>query len=122
MKIDQKNIVIGFLVSFVLLLVLGYVIPFIGLYLALIIAGAFTGYMVNNEIRAGMIHGAIIGAFSGIAVIAILYLRIAGNAKLTGILLILGLWYIGVFIILGLIGGALGYLIKQRSKKSTNIE
>ncbi len=129
MIIDQKNIVIGVIVSIILIIVFGYIIPSIGtylgysissigIYLAPIIACAFIGYRVNNDIKYGMIHGGIIGLFSGIAVVAIYYLRIAGNPKLTGILLILGLWSMGVFIILGLVGGAIGYLIKQRSKNN----
>lgn len=121
MIIDQKNIVIGFVISIILFIVFGFVIPSIGIYLAPVIAGIFVGYKINENIKLGMIHGAIIGVFSGIAVIALLYLRIGGNTKLAGLLLIYSLWYIGIFILLGLIGGALGYLIKkqQDNKSST---
>lgn len=114
MIINQKNILIGFIIAVILILVLGYLVPFIGIYLALIIAGALAGYLVNNSIKTGMIHGALIGAFSGIAIIAFLYLRIAGSPSLAGALIILAMWYIGIFIILGLVGGALGSLLKQK--------
>ena len=116
MKIDQKNIAIGFVISVILILILGYLISSIGIYLAIIIASAYAGYKVNDNIRLGMLHGTLIGLFSGIAVIAILYLRIGASREFAGALLTLSLFYIGVFIILGLVGGAIGYLIeKQRS-------
>jgi hypothetical protein len=118
MIIDQKNIVIGFVAAFIILLFayFGYFIPFIGIYSAPIIAGIITGYLVNNNIKTGMMNGTVVGAFSGIWIIALLYLRIAGNSKLAGILLILGPWYLGTFIILGLVGGALGSIIKKENK------
>lgn len=115
MIINQKNILIGFIIALALILLLGYIIPFIGIYLAMIIAGIITGYLVNDSFKTGMIHGALIGAFSGLATIALLYLKIAGNPNLAGALIILAMYYIGVFIILGLIGGALGSLIKHQS-------
>jgi hypothetical protein len=116
MIIDQKNIIIGFIVAFVLVLTLGLVIPVVGIYLALIIAGILTGYMVNDSITAGMMHGAIIGVLSGIATIAVLFLRTGGNSSIAGVIIILALWYIGTFIIMGVVGGALGSLIKQKRK------
>lgn len=115
MIVNQKMVIIGFVVAMILVLALGYIIPFFGIYLAMIIAGLLTGYLVNNSIKTGMIHGALIGAFSGIATILLLYLRIAGNPQLAGALIVLAMWYIGIFIILGLVGGALGSLIKQKA-------
>jgi predicted membrane-bound spermidine synthase len=118
MKIDQKNIGIGFIAAFIILMLayFGYFIPYFGIYLAPLIGGMLTGYLVNNTIKSGMMHGTVVGTFIGIASIALLYLRFAGNPKLAGTLLIFGLWYIGTFILLGLVGGALGSIIKQRIK------
>jgi hypothetical protein len=117
MIIDQKNIIIGVIVAFILLLVFGLFIPVIGIYLALIIAGILTGYRVNNSIKTGMMHGAIIGVLSGIAIITVLFLINGANSSVAGLLIILAMWYIGTFIITGLVGGALGSLIKQKRKK-----
>ena len=119
MQIDQKSIVIGFIIAFVILVLayFGYAVPFIGIYLAPVIAGVIAGYLVNYSIKMGMMHGTILGAFNGIATVALLYFRVAGNAKLMGLLLILAPWYLGTFIILGLLGGALGSLIKLRSSQ-----
>ena len=116
MKIDQKSIIIGFAIALVILLLayFGFAVPFIGIYIAPLIAGAVTGYLVNRSNKMGMMHGTIVGAFSGIATVALIYLRIAGNVKLMGALLILAPWYLGSFIILGLLGGALGSWIKEK--------
>jgi hypothetical protein len=118
MKIDQKNISIGFIAAFIILILayLGYFIPYLGIYLAPILGGIITGYLVNSNIKSGMMHGTVVGTFIGIASIALLYLRFNANPKLAGTLLIFGLWYLGTFIILGLLGGALGSIIKQRTK------
>ena len=116
MTIHQKSIVIGFVIGFVILALgyFGYAVPFIGIYLAPVIAGLITGYLVNDKIKSGMMHGTIAGAFIGIATIALVYLRVAGNVELMGVLIILAPWYLGSFIILGLLGGALGSWIKEK--------
>ena len=116
MIIDQKNIIIGFIVAFILLLTLGLFVPFIGIYLALIIAGILTGYMVNDSIKTGMMHGAIIGVLSGVAIMAVLFLKTGGSSTAAGLLIVLAMWYIGTFIIMGVVGGGLGSLIKQKRK------
>ncbi|MGO9387370.1 MAG: DUF5518 domain-containing protein [Methanobacterium sp.] len=118
MKIDQKSISIGFVVAFIILILayLGFFVPYFGIYLVPIIGGIVTGYLVNSNIKSGMMHGTVVGIFIGIASIALLYLRFNANPKLAGTLLIFGLWYLGTFIILGLLGGALGSIIKQRIK------
>lgn len=116
MIIDQKNVVIGFVVAIFLLIILGYLIPNIGGLLALIIAGIITGYLVNNSIKIGMINGALVGVLSGLGTIALLFFKFGASSKVAGALIILSLGIISSYIILGAVGGMAGSLIKQRMK------
>lgn len=117
MKIDQKSIVIGFVVGLIILVVayFGYAVPIVGVYLSPVIAGVIVGYLANQSTKIGAMHGTVVGAFCGVAAVAILYIIITGKPQLLGLLLILAPWYLGTFILLGLLGGAIGSLIKSRS-------
>lgn len=116
MIIQQKNIIIGFIVALILLIVLGRFITTAGGFLALITAGILTGYLVNNGIKTGAVHGALIGVFSAIAFIFLLLLIYSGNNEVLGGLILLSVGIIASYIILGIIGGVVGSYIKKKSK------
>jgi hypothetical protein len=112
--IDQKNIIIGTAAALVLLFVLGIIIPTIGGFLALIIAGILVGYLVNSDLKNGAMNGAIVGLFTGIIIIILVFFRAGGSNSILGGVIILTLGLIGAYVILGLVGGLIGGIIKSK--------
>jgi hypothetical protein len=112
--IDQKNIIIGTAAALVLLFVLGIIIPTIGGFLALIIAGILVGYLVNSDLKNGAMNGAIVGLFTGIIIIILVFFRAGGSHSILGGVIILTLGLIGAYVILGLVGGLIGGIIKSK--------
>ncbi|EKF87050.1 DUF5518 domain-containing protein [Methanobacterium formicicum] len=117
--IDQKNILIGTVLAVVLVVVLGMLIPLIGGVIALIVAGIVVGYLVNQSVKMGAIHGALIGLFTGIIYVIIIYAVSGFSQKIIGGLIIYSLGFIPVYILLGLGGGIIGYVIKARQHPET---
>jgi hypothetical protein len=121
--IDQKNILIGTVLAVILVVVLGMLMPIpviggiISNVLALIIAGIVVGYLVNQSFKMGAIHGSLVGLFTGVIYVIIIYARYGFSTEITGYLIILSLGTIPVYILLGLGGGILGSVIKARQQR-----
>ena len=119
--IDQKSVIIGFIVSLVLTLSLGYLIaagPFIG-----VLAGAMVAaYLANkkNQLKVveSALHGILVGIFTGVIQILIIYYRSGFSDKVVEILIIAALILIGAYIIVGALGGIVGTLIQVKYGKS----
>jgi len=114
--IDQKNILIGTVLAVILVVVFGMFIPLIGGVIALIVAGVVVGYLVNQSVKMGAIHGALVGLFTGVIYILIIYAISGFSQKIIGGLIIYSLGFIPVYILLGLGGGIIGYVIKARQQ------
>ena len=119
--IDQKSVIIGFIVSLVLTLSLGYLIaagPFIG-----VLAGAMVAaYLANkkNQLKVveSALHGILVGIFTGVIQILIIYVRSGFSDRIAEILIIAALILIGAYIIVGALGGIVGTLIQVKYGKS----
>lgn len=118
--IDQKNIIIGTVLAVVLVGILGNLIPLVGGIIAMIAAGIVVGYLVNGNFKIGAVNGALVGLFTGIAYILLIYafLVFTGkfSEKVVGGLIILSLGSIPVYTLLGLGGGIIGSVIKSRQQ------
>ncbi|HMK54029.1 MAG TPA: DUF5518 domain-containing protein [Methanobacteriaceae archaeon] len=117
--IDQKAVIIGVIVGIALILGLGYVIPSFSGFVALIVAGILVGYLANQDLKNGAIHGALVGLFTAAVAMLILIVRTGASQKIAGLLLILALITIGSYIILGLVGGFIGSMIKKSMENGT---
>ncbi|MEG3225547.1 MAG: hypothetical protein BME94_08605 [Methanobacteriales archaeon Met13] len=117
--IDQKSVIIGVILGMVLLFVLGYAIPSFSGFTALILAGILVGYLANQDLKNGAIHGALVGLFTAALTMLILILRTGGSQKIAGLLLILALITSGSYIILAMVGGLLGSMIRKSTDKGT---
>jgi hypothetical protein len=126
--IDKKSIIIGLIVSIVLVVSLGYVAvagPFIG-----VLAGAMiTSYLANKKNRLKVVesalNGILVGIFTGVFQILILYAKSGFAENIAGILLIGALVIIGAYIIIGALGGLVGTLVYVkfgRSYRNSDIE
>jgi hypothetical protein len=126
--IDKKSIIIGLIVSIVLVVSLGYVAvagPFIG-----VLAGAMiTSYLANKKNRLKVVesalNGILVGIFTGVFQILILYAKSGFAENIAGILLIDALVIIGAYIIIGALGGLVGTLVYVkfgRSYRNSDIE
>jgi len=114
--IDQKVTLIGTALAVVLVVVFGMFIPLIGGVIALIVAGIVVGYMANQNIKTGAVHGALIGLFTGIIYILVIYVISGFSQKIIGGLIIYSLGSIPVYILLGLGGGIIGSVMKTRQQ------
>ncbi len=83
-----------------------------GSYISLIIIGIIVGYWVNRDIKNGIIHGGLIGVLGGVVSIIIL-LMVGGYLVITTSFINLTLQII-LDIILGALGGAIGYILAKR--------
>ncbi len=123
--IDQKAVIIGFIVSIALVFLLSLVLPGIGLLIAVLVGAMIAGYMANSKsqlkIVESALHGILVGIFTG--VIYILYTYISSNFSeiVAGILIYFALVLIGAYIIVGALGGIVGTLIHVKYGKS-NLE
>ena len=122
--IDQKSVILGFLVSIILVFLLGYekVLPGIGLLFAVLIGSMVTGYWANKKTQLKVVesalHGILVGIFTGIAQILITYFLSGYSAIVARILIYFALVLIGGYIIIGALGGVVGTLIYVKYGKS----
>jgi hypothetical protein len=128
--IDQKSVIIGFIVSIVLVLLLGFALPNMGLglivpfaqFIAVLVGALVAGYLATekNQMKAveSALHGILVGVFTGVVQILIIYVRSGFSQKVAGILIIAALVLIGAYIIVGALGGIVGTLIQVKFGKS----
>jgi len=122
--IDQKSVIIGFIISIILVFLLGNekVLPGIGLLFAVFIGSIVTGYWANKKTQLKVVesalHGILVGIFTGIAQILITYFLSGYSAIVAGILIYFALVLIGAYIIIGALGGVVGTLIHVKYGKS----
>jgi MFS family permease len=119
--IDKKSVIIGLIVSVVLVVSLGYVAiagPFIGVLIGALIAS----YLANNKNRLKVVEsalqGIIVGIFTGVVQILILYAKSGFAENIAGILMIGAGVIIGAYIIIGALGGLVGTLLNVKFGKS----
>lgn len=122
--IDQKSVVIGLAVSIILVLALGAAVSSIlGQFVAVLIGTIITGYLASRRNQLTVVetslHGILVGIFTGIAQILIIYFRTGFSNKIVGVLITDGLVIIGAYIIIGALGGLVGMLLQLKSEKSS---
>ncbi len=119
--IDQKSVIIGFIVAIVLTLTLGYLIsagPFIGVLAGAIVAAYLATKKTQLKVVESALHGILVGIFTGVIQILIIYVRSGFSDRVAGILIIAALILIGAYIIVGALGGIVGTLIQVKYGKS----
>lgn len=122
--IDQKSVVIGLAVSIILVLGLGATVSSVlGQFIAVLIGTTITGYLATRKNQLTVVetslHGILVGIFTGIAQILIIYFRTGFSNKIVGVLITDALVIIGAYIIIGAFGGIVGMLIQLKSGKSS---
>jgi hypothetical protein len=122
--IDQKAVIIGFIVSVVLVLALGFFLP-VGQFIAVLAGAMITGYIANSKnqlkIVESALHGILVGIFTGVVQILFVYVRSGFSDTIASILIVAALVLIGAYIIVGALGGIVGTLIHVKYGKS-NVE
>ncbi len=119
--INRKSVVIGFIISIVLALILGS-FSAIGPLIAVLLGAIFATFLANREnqlkVVESALHGILVGIFTGVAQILIIYVRSGFSEKVAGILIIAALVLIGAYIIIGALGGIVGTLLQLKLGKS----
>ena len=119
--IDQKSVIIGFIVSLVITLSLGYLIaagPFIGVLAGAMVAAYLATKKNQLKVVESALHWILVGIFTGVIQILIIYYRSGFSDKVVEILIIAALILIGAYIIVGALGGIVGTLIQVKYGKS----
>ncbi len=125
--IDQKSVLIGFIISIILVFSLGYVALMIGLgvnlsgyglFISVLIGSMIAGYLASKNAQLKLVeaslHGILVGVFTGIAYILITYAISGFSESVASILIIFALVLIGAYIIIGALGGLVGMVIGIR--------
>jgi Family of unknown function (DUF5518) len=122
--INQKSVVIGFIVSLVVVLSLG-LINSIGQFIGVLAGAIVASYLANKsqqlKVVESALHGILVGIFTGVIQILIIYVRSGFSDRIAGILIIAALVLIGAYIIVGALGGIVGTLIHTKYGKSNKI-
>lgn len=119
--IDQKSVIIGFIVSIILVLGLGYFTA-LGQFIGVLVGAIIAAYLANKKIQLTVVeaalHGILVGIFTGIVQILLIFYRSGFSQKVASILIIASLVLIGAYIIIGALGGIVGTLIQVKTGKS----
>jgi hypothetical protein len=123
--IDQKSVIIGFLIALVLVIVMGLILP-IGQFVAVLIGAIIAGYLANKKTKITVVeaalHGILVGIFTGVVQILIVFVRSGFSETVASILIIAALVLIGAYIIIGALGGIVGTLIGVKSTNPPEIK
>jgi hypothetical protein len=115
--INQKSIIIGVVISVIIVLALGAVSAFVQ-FIAVIIGAIVASYLANKNTQLKVIesalHGILVGIFTGLVQILLIFVRTGFSQKIAGILIITALVLIGAYIIVGALGGILGALLQLK--------
>ncbi len=119
--INQKSVVIGFIVSLVVVLSLG-LISSVGQFIGVLAGAMVASYLANKtqqlKVVESALHGILVGIFTGVIQILIIYVRSGFSDRIASILIIAALVLIGAYIIVGALGGIVGTLIHAKYGKS----
>jgi hypothetical protein len=122
--INQKSVVIGFIVSLVVVFSLG-LINSAGQFIGVLAGAMVASYLANKtqqlKVVESALHGILVGIFTGVIQILIIYVRSGFSDRIAGILIIAALVLIGAYIIVGALGGIVGTLIHAKYGKSNRI-
>jgi ABC-type multidrug transport system permease subunit len=122
---DAKNLWMGVVVGFILMIVFAAItvnvmkfIPLLGPF----IGGLVAGYMVKKDIMEGGKAGLYAGIFASIVVsldfvVGSKYLQGATMAFIVGTGFLVLIATVIYFAVLGFIGGSIGWMIKERTHK-----
>jgi hypothetical protein len=121
--IDQKSVIIGLIISIALVVLLG-LISAIGQFIGVLVGAFIAAYLANRKNQLGIVesalHGIIVGIFTGIIQILIIFAKTGFSESVAGILMIAALILIGAYIIVGALGGIVGTLIYVKFGRSNN--
>ena len=82
---------------------------------AVLIGAIVASYLANKKTQLKIVesalHGILVGIFTGLVQILLIFVRTGFSQKVAGILMITALVLIGAYIIIGALGGILGALL-----------
>ena len=112
--IDQKSVIIGLIISVIIVLGLGFfaaIVQFGAVLIGAIVASYLANKKTQLKIVESALHGILVGIFTGLVQILLIFVRTGFSQKVAGILMITALVLIGAYIIIGALGGILGALL-----------
>lgn len=116
--IKWRPIIIGIIIVIALYIVSNIINGQNTLITDFLITGIAVGFMIGGEIKYGAINGAIFGLIGGVitTLFLIVMFSLEGYGSYLGVLLINLLLYLVAEVIVAVVGGILGSLIKAESK------
>ncbi len=91
-------------------------------FLGLLLGGAVVGAMIGGEIKDGLIHGLILGVITSVIILVVTLIEILSSsfgATLISLYYTQLLLILAIEIILGLVGGVLGILMRSEALTET---
>lgn len=117
--IKWRPIIIGIIIVIALYIVSNIINGQNTLITDFLITGIAVGFMIGGEIKYGAINGAIFGLIGGVitTLFLVVMFSLEGYGSYLGVLLINLLLYLVAEVIVAVVGGILGSLIKVESEK-----
>lgn len=117
--IKWRPIIIGIIIVIALYIVSNIINGQNTLITDFLITGIAVGFMIGGEIKYGAINGAIFGLIGGVitTLFLVVMFSLEGYGSYLGVLLINLLLYLVAEVIVAVVGGILGSLIKEESEK-----
>lgn len=117
--IKWRPIIIGIIIVIALYIVSNIINGQNTLITDFLITGIAVGFMIGGEIKYGAINGAIFGLIGGVitTLFLVVMFSLEGYGSYLGVLLINLLLYLVAEVIVAVVGGILGSLIKAESEK-----
>jgi len=110
MNIDWKIVGIGLIITGILVAIFDYVSL---AYLAAIIGGLITGYMITGKYVDGAVNGGLAAGISGCVYLLVFALLFERNIISVAIVAAIGV--LVIYFIIGAIGGMIGVFIKGKT-------
>lgn len=117
--IKWRPIIIGIIIVIALYIVSNIINGQNTLITDFLVTGIAVGFMIGGEIKYGAINGAIFGLIGGVitTLFLVVMFSLEGYGSYLGVLLINLLLYLVAEVIVAVVGGILGSLIKVESEK-----
>jgi hypothetical protein len=92
-----------------------------GGFIGILFGALAVGYMIDGNMKDGVIHGAILGLITGLVIVAILIFQVASlglASAISGAILYSLIILLVMEIVIGIIGGVFGILMNSESLES----
>jgi|WetSurMetagenome_2_1015567.scaffolds.fasta_scaffold1033799_2 hypothetical protein len=118
--VEWRPLIIGIIFALSIYVISSYIYGQTGGFLAFLLGGVAVGYMIGGDLKEGAIHGAVLGLITALIPTIILVIEVASSGLGSAIMGAVAqqlLIIIVIQLVIAVIGGALGTVMKEESYK-----